>query len=49
MTPSKYNKVPLFFWFDLSLEARTEISELFSLLFWDKRLIHKDILKLSDL
>ena len=41
--------MPLFFWFDLSLEARTEISEIFSLLFWDKRLLYKDILKLSDL
>ena len=41
--------MPLFFWFDLSLEARVEISEIFSLLFWDKRLLHKEILKLSDL
>ena len=39
----------LFFWFDLSLEARAEISDIFSLLFWDKQLFHKDILKLSDL
>ena len=37
------------FLFDLSLEARAEISEIFSLLFWDKRLFHKDIMKLSDL
>ena len=41
--------MPLFFWFDLSSEASAEISEIFSLLFWDKRLFHKDILKLSDL
>ena len=41
--------MPLFFLFDLSLEARAEISEIISLLFWDKRLFHKDILKLSDL
>ena len=41
--------MPLFFWFDLSLKARAEISEFFSLLFWEKRLFHKDILKLSDL
>ena len=41
--------MPLFFWFDLSLEARAEISEIFSLLFWDQRLFHKDILKSSDL
>ena len=41
--------MPLFFWFDLSLEARAEISEIFSLLFWDKQFFHKDILKLSDL
>ena len=41
--------MPLFFWFELSLEARAEISVIFSLLFWDKRLFHKDILKLSDL
>ena len=27
----------------------TEISEIFSLLFWDKRFFHKDILRLSDL
>ena len=32
-----------------TLEARAENSEIVSLLFWDKRLFHKDILKLSDL
>ena len=37
------------FWFDLSLEARAEISEIFSLVFWEKRLFLKDILKLFDL
>ena len=41
--------MPLFFLFDLSLEARAEISEISSLVFWEKRLFHKDILKLSDL
>ena len=35
--------------FDLSLEARAEISEFFSLVLWEKRLFHKDILRLSDL
>ena len=39
----------LYFRFDLSLEGRAEILEFFSLLFWDKRLFHKDIIKLSDL
>ena len=41
--------MPLFLLFDLSLEARAEISETFSLVLWEKRLFHKDILKLSDL
>ena len=34
--------MPLLFSFDLSLEARAGILEIFSLLFWDKRLFHKD-------
>ena len=34
---SMYNKVPLFFWFDLSLEARAEILEIISYVFWKKR------------
>ena len=41
--------MPLFFWFDLFLEARAEISEYFSLVLWEKRLFHKDIQKSSDL
>ena len=41
--------MPLFFWFDLSLEARKKISEIFSLVFWIKLIFHKDILKLTDL
>ena len=30
-------------------EARTKISEIFSLVFWIKLIFHKDILKLTDL
>ena len=49
MTPNLYNKVPLFFWFDLFLEARAEILEKISLVFLSKRWHQKDILKLTDL
>ena len=31
----------LFFWLDLFLEARAEISEIFSLVLWEKRLFQK--------
>ena len=31
------------------LEARTKISEIFSLVFWTKLIFHTDILKLTDL
>ena len=41
--------MPLFFWFDLFLEARTEILEKFLLVFWSKRWHQNDILKLTDL
>ena len=42
-------KVPLFFWFDLFLEARAEILEKISVFFWLKRWHQKNILKLTDL
>ena len=42
-------KVPLFFWFDLILEATAEILERISLVFWKKFWRQKDILKLTDL
>ena len=41
--------MPLFFWFDLFLEARAEILENFSLIFWEIWKHQKDILKLTDL
>ena len=41
--------MPLFFWFDLSLEARAEILEIISWVFWEKRSFHKDIEKLTHL
>ena len=45
--------MPLFFWFglilDAILEARAEILEKISLLFWKKFWHNKDILKLTDL
>ena len=37
------------FWFDLFLEARAEILEKNSLVFWKKIWHQKDILKLTDL
>ena len=43
------HKVPLFFWFDILLEARAEILEKISLVFLSKRWDQKDILKLTDL
>ena len=42
-------KVPLFFWFNLLLEARVEIPEKKPLVFLSKRWHQKDILKLTDL
>ena len=44
-----YCKVPLFFWFDLFLEARADILEKISLFFGEIWRHQKDILKLSDL
>ena len=41
--------MPLFFWFDLFLEARAEILEKISLVFWKIWRHQKDILKLTDL
>ena len=41
--------MPLFFWFDLFLEARAQILKKISLVFWSKQWHQKDILKLSDL
>ena len=41
--------MPLFFWFDLFLEARAEILEKNLLVFWSKWWHQKDILKLTDL
>ena len=41
--------MPLFFWFDLFLEARAEILKKNSLVFWKKFWHQKDILKLTDL
>ena len=41
--------MPLFFWFDLFLEARAEILEKILLVFWKKFWRQKDILKLTDL
>ena len=41
--------MPLFFWFDIFLEARAEILEKNSLVFWSKRWQQKDILKLTNL
>ena len=41
--------MPLFFWFDLFLEARAEILKKLSLVFWSKRWHQKYILKLTDL
>ena len=38
-----------FFWFDLFLEARAEILEIFSLVFWSKLWHQTDILNLTDL
>ena len=49
VSTNQYNKVPLFFWFDLFLEARAEILKKISLAFWSKRWHQKDILKLTDL
>ena len=40
--------MPLFFWFDLFLEARAEILEKVSLVFWEIWRHQKDILKLTD-
>ena len=39
----------IFFLFDLFLEARAEILEIFLLVFWKKFWNQKDILKLTDL
>ena len=41
--------MPLFFWFDLFFEARAEILEEISLVFWEIWRHQKDILKLTDL
>ena len=41
--------MPLFFWFDLFLEARAEILEKNSVVFWEIWRHQKDILKLTDL
>ena len=41
--------MPLFFWFDLFLEARAEILEKISLVFWEIWRNQKDILKLTDI
>jgi hypothetical protein len=41
--------VPLIFLFDLFLEAKEEILEKISLVFWSKQRHQKDILKLTDL
>ena len=49
MTCNYYNKVPLFFWFNLSLEATAEIHKKNSLVFWSKRWQQKDISKLTDI
>ena len=42
-------KVPLFFWFNLFLEARAEILENVLLVFWKIWRHQKDILELTDL
>ena len=39
----------LFFWFDLLLEARAEILDKISLVFWESWRQQKDFLKLNDL
>ena len=44
-----FESLTLLFWFDLFLEARAEILEKISLLFWSKRWHQKDISKLTDL
>ena len=41
--------MPLFFWIDLFLEARAEILEKISLIFWKNFWHQKDILKVTDL
>ena len=41
--------MPLFFWFDLFLEAKAEILEKISLVFWEIWKYQKDILELTDL
>ena len=43
------DSLTLLFWFDLFLEARAEILEKISLVFWEIWRHQKDILKLSDL
>ena len=43
------NKVPLFFLFNLLLEARAEILEKIPLIFWKMWKNQKDILKLTEL
>ena len=48
-TPNLYNKVPLLFWLDLFLEARAEILEKISLVFWEIWRHRKDISKLTAL
>ena len=44
-----FDSLTVLFWFDLFLEARAEILEKISLVFWSKRWHQKDILKLTDL
>ena len=44
-----FDSLTLLFWFDIFLEARTEILEKVLLFFWKKILHQKDILKLTDL
>ena len=41
--------MPLFFWFDLFLEARAEILKKISLVLWKIWRHQKDILKLTEL
>ena len=44
-----WNKGPLFFRFDLSLEAWAEILEIIAWVFWEEQSFDKDIIKLTDL
>ena len=44
-----FDSLTLIFWFDLFLEARAEILEKISLVFWSQRWHQKEILKFTDL